>query len=334
MKKLVYKFILLVLINIVIFTGIAQANAAAEEVFTFNVSLAGATAGGGGNWDMFGAGLAEAIMKSNKGSVVTVTPGGSTSDVIMLSTGKAELGLSYNNTVSDALKGNAPFDQKYENIRGVCSLYNSKFHFVVHKDGRIKSISSIKENKIPITICIGDPGSGGELASIRLLKAYGISLEDIESWGGKVYHIEQFSGPEMFADGTVEAFVVISFAPQASILELANNRDLQILPVDDEIVQSMINDYDYVADIIPQSAYGFLSGDVKVFSTSAVLITSSDVPEEVIYNVTKGLVENIDYIRNIHINLRGLTSEGMAKGLGTLLHPGAEKYYKEIGAIR
>ena len=332
MKKLAYKFILLVLISIVIFTGIVQANAA--EVFTFRVSLTGATAGGGGVWDMLGAGLAEAIMRSNKGSVVTVIPGVASADIIMLSTGKAELGFAYNNMASDALKGNAPFKQKYENIRGICSLYSGKFHFVVAKDSRIKSISSIKQNKIPIKINVGDPGGAHEQSTIRLLKAYGISLEDIESWGGKVYHVETYDGPGMFADGLIEAFTLISYAPVSSILELAVTRDLQILPIDDEIVQSMVNDYGYSADVILQSAYDFLSGDVKVFSTTSVLLTSSAVPEEVIYNITKGIVENIDYIRNININLSSLTSEGMTKNLGTLLHPGAEKYYKEIGAIR
>jgi TRAP transporter TAXI family solute receptor len=332
MKKLTYKFILLVLISMVMFTVIAQTNAA--EVFTFKASLAGATAGGGGVWDMFGAGLAEAIMRSNKGSVVTVTPGGSTSDLVMVSAGKAELGFCYGNIVSDAVKGNPPFEQKFENIRGLCALQESAYHFVVQKDGKIKSIDQIKKEKMPIKIQIGDPGSGHELASIRLLKAYGISLEDIVSWGGKVYHSETYDGPGMFADGVVDAFIIMSYAPVSAIMELANNHDLQILPIDDEIVQSMINDYGYAASVIPQSAYDFLSGDVKVFSSVNVVITSSDVPEEVIYNITRGLVENIVSIRNIHVNLSGLTIEQMSKNLGYPLHPGAEKYYKEIGVIR
>ena len=333
MKKLAYKFVLLGLIIIVIFMGIAQANAAEDS--TFRVSLTGATAGGGGVWDMIGAGLAEAIMRSNKGSVVTVIPGNAVSDIIVVSVGKSELGLSYNNLSKDAQKGNAPFKQKYENFSGVMYLYEDKFHFVVHKDGRIKSIASIIENKIPIRINVGDPGSSNELLATRLFKAYGVSLEDIESWGGKVYHNETFDGDSMFADGIVEAFIITTCAPVADILELATTaKDLQILPVDDKIVEYMVNEYGYSPGVILQSTYDFLNADVNVLCAADLLIANNDVSEEVMYNITRSLVENLDYIRSININLSGLTPEGVAKNSGINLHPGAEKYYKEIGSIR
>ena len=335
MKNLRYKFILVVLISIIAFAGFTQANAAVgEEGIKFNVYLAGATPAGGGVWDMIGAGLAEAIMRGNKNSVVTVLPGGGVADVPMVSSGQAELGLTHNTECAAALKGTDPFDQKYENIRGICSFYGSVLQFVVNPEAKIESISAIKKNKIPIRLAVGDPGSGGEINTRNMLKAYGMSYEDIESWGGKIYYKDMSEAAGMLTDGSIDAFVIFTLAPAGPILDLSFNTVIQLLSIDEEIIQKMANDYGFSAAIIPQSAYAFLSGDIKTFTSATVLITNDKQSEEVIYNITRGLVENLPYIQSIHSNLKNLTIEYMLTGIGAPLHPGAEKYYKEIGAIK
>ncbi len=299
----------------------------------FSIYLAGATPGGGGVWDMIGAGLAEAIMRSNKGSSVTVIPGGGVSDVPVVSQKEAELGLTHSVIAVAGVKGIDPFDTEYPNIKGVVSLYPSQLQFIVNPKLGIDSISEIKEKKVPIKIAVGDPGSTGELATKRVLEGYGITYQDIESWGGKVHYKDMGEATSMYGDDIIDAFTLLTLAPNGPLQELATNKQVKMLPVDEAVIEKMGEEYGYARDVVPQSAYNFLDKDLPTIGSQTILITNDERSEQEIYQVTKGLVENLDYIRSIHNNLKDLTPEKMVL-TGVELHPGAEKYYKEIGALK
>ena len=96
----------------------------------------------------------------------------------------------------------------------------------------------------------------------------------------------------------------------------------------------MVKKYGYSAEIIPTGAYNFVTEDTPTFAHRVVLGTRTGVPEDDIYQITKALVENLDYIHAIHKNLAIITPEFMATGTGVPLHDGAAKYYKEKGAIK
>jgi len=339
MKGLGRKIILvsLILVSFVLF---APASASSAEPVKFDIYLAGATPAGGGIWDMMGAGFAEAIMRSNEGSLVTVMPGGGVPDVTMVSKGQAELGLTHSILAAASREGKDPFEQKYDNIRTFSFLYTSEYHFCVNPDAGIESIAAIKERKIPVRLAVGDPGSSGQIGIERILQAYGVSFEDIESWGGKIYYKDFSEANVMFGDGVINAFMQSGCAPMAPLRELALTKKVQILPISEEVIQIMVNEFGYSPAVIHKEAYDFMTEDIKAISAECILITSEEVPEEVIYNVTRGMIENLDYIRSIHSRLQILTPEGIAEKLlsianstGVSLHPGAEKYYKEIGLI-
>lgn len=316
------------------FTGCNQKNdTVTDDQIKFTVYLAGATPGGGGVWDMIGAGLAETITRGNKGSSVTVVPGGGVSDVPVVSKGEAELGLTHSVIAVAGIKGIDPFKEEYKNVKGVVALYSSQLQFMVNPKTGIEGIADIKEKKIPIRIAVGDPGSTGELATKRLLKAYGISYADIENWGGKVLFKDMGQAASMYGDGIIDAFALLTLAPNGPLQQVATNKDIKMLPIDEEIIQEMEKDYGYSAAIIPKSAYNFLEKDLTSFSSQVVLITSAERSEQEVYQITKSCVENLDYIQSIHNNLKQLSVEKMVL-TGVELHPGAAKYYKEIGALQ
>jgi len=297
-----------------------------------NLYLAGSTPGGGGVWDMIGAGLAEAIMQGNEG-VVTVIPGGGVSDVPVVSKGEAELGLTHSSIAAAGNKGIAPFEEKFKNVKAITSLYTSKLQFVIDPAKNISSVADIKEEQMPIRLAVGDPGSTGELATRRLLEANGISYEDINSWGGKVVHKDMSEAATMYGDGLIDAFTLLTLAPNGPMQQVAANNKLQLLEISDVVIKKMVDEYGYAASEISGNAYDFLDKNVKTFSSQVILITNDERPEEEIYNVTKALVENLDYIHSIHSNLGSLTEADMAAGTGVDIHPGAKKYYQEIGVI-
>jgi len=339
LKKYI-KILALLVIGLMFIAGCSPKNDAADNnkapatdgELKFKIYLAGSTPGGGGVWDMIGAGLAEAITRGNKGSSVTVVPGGGVSDVPVVSNGEAELGLTHSVIAVAGEKGIDPFKEKYTNVKGVVSLYTSQLQFMVNPKTGIEKITDIKEKKIAIRIAVGDPGSTGELATKRLLNAYGMTYEDIESWGGKVLFKDMGEAASMFGDGIIDAFTLLTLAPNGPLQQVATNKDVRMLPIDEDVIQKMVADYGYSEAIVPQSAYNFLEKDIPSFSSQVVLITSEDRSEQEIYQITKSLVENLDYIRSIHNNLKGLTEKNMLS-TGVELHPGAAKYFREKGVL-
>ncbi len=308
----------------------APASAPAQE--TFKIYLAGATPGGGGVWDMIGAGMAEAIIRSNKGSSVTVVPGGGVSDVPVVSDKEAELGLTHSVIAVAGVKGEDPFTQAYTNIRGVASFYGSPLQFAVSPKLGLTSIGDIKENKVPIKLAVGDPGSTGELATKRILEAYGMTYGDIESWGGQILFKDMGEAATMYGDDIINGFTLLTLAPNGPLQQVSSNKEVQLLPIDQDKVRQMVDNYGYSAASIPQDAYAFMTGDLTSFSSQVVLITSDDRSEQEVYQITKAFLENIDYLRSIHNNLKDLQPSDMVD-TGIELHPGAAKAYKEAGIL-
>lgn len=326
-------FFVLILIGILVLAGCGQKQSNTDNSGSFTIYLAGATPGGGGVWDMIGAGLAEAIMKSNEGSSVTVVPGGGVSDVPIVSNGEAELGLTHSSIAVAALKGIDPFEKKYANLKGVAALYTSSLQFVVNPKLNIESIAAIKENKMPLKIAVGDPGSTGELATKRMFNAYGITYDDIVDWGGKVFYKDMGEAAGMYGDGLIDAFVLLTLAPNGVIQQVATNKEIAFLSVDDLVIDKLETEFGYSATTIPKNTFNFLKNDVRTFSSKVVLVTSDSRSEDEVYRITKGLMENLEYIHSIHHNLKSLTEVDMTQ-TAIELHPGAAQYYREIGSLK
>lgn len=309
----------------------AGGESGAASTGDFNIYLAGATPGGGGVWDMIGAGLAEAIMRSNPKAYVTVVPGGGVSDIPIVSDGEAEIGLTHSSIAVAAEKGIDPFEEVYDNIVGVAALYPSMVQFIVTAEGP-DSIQQIVDEQIPLKIAVGDPGSTGELATKRMLEAYGVTYEDIESWGGKVYYKDMGEAATMLGDGLIDSFTLLTLAPAGPLQQVASSKAVKILDVDEAVIDKMITDFGYSRLDVAKDAYNFLEKDVVSFGSKVVVVANADRSEEEIYHVVRSMVENLEYICSIHSNLSNLTKEEMAK-TDVTLHPGAAKYYEEIGVL-
>jgi len=336
MKKL-SMFCIVLLCFSIIFIGCQSAdNKSSEngkEEKTLDLYLVGATQGGGGVWDLIGAGLGEAI-KQKTPSRITFVPGEGVSNIVTLAKGEAELGLSHSSVAAAAIRGIEPFDEIIENVATITSLYPATMQFVVLNNVPFNTIEEMKAQKYPVKIAVGDPGSTIELASRRMLEEYGITYEDIEAWGGRVYLKGMGEAANMMSDGLIEVFCSTGTVPMGAIREISANKEVKILPVDKEVVNRLEDKYGYAQAIVPNGVYNFVKSDILSFSSKVILAVPGNMPEEEAYRITKALVENLDYIKSIHANLQELTYEEMASGTGAPLHPGAAKYYKEIGAVK
>lgn len=299
-----------------------------------NLVFAGANPSGGGTWDLIGSGIAESIRRGVPNSVITFVPGEGTANPVTVSKGEAELGFAQSVVAVAATKGNEPYDQEYSNLRAIGAFYSSVEQFVVTKDSGIESIQQIIDNKMPVRIAVDNPGSTQEMTNKRLLEEYGVTYEDIESWGGQVVYKGFSDASGMMNEGLVDVMSTLTIVPAGAVQEAANTKEIKMLPVDPKVVEAMCQKYGYAPEDIPASSYSFMENDLTSFATKVNLLVSTDMSEEDAYRITKALVENLDYLKTVHSNVQNLTAEEMAAGTGIALHPGAEKYYREIGAIQ
>ena len=287
----------------------------------------------GGSWYMVMTGVAEVIKRSIPDVMITVAPGEGATNPVIVGSKQAELGLTHNVTAASIVKGLAPYEGigALPDVRTICAVYGSTYQFIVREDTGLKSVQDIIDNKYGMKLSVSDPGSGDELASSRYFEEYGISYNDIESWGGKIHYKNYSESSSMIKDRLIDGFAIQTLHPSASVTAIEQDIDLTMLTLAPEVLKALNEKYGYGLTTIPAGTYSFLKEDYPTTITSTVIVTHVDVPEELVYNITKAIAENLEYMRNVHVALKGMTVKSMMTGTGAPLHDGAKRYYEEQG---
>ncbi len=221
---------------------------------------------------------------------------------------------------------NAPIAE----LRSVFSLAPEMITFVVAEDSGIKSIDGVKGK----TINIGNPGSGNRQNAIDIFNALGINYEK----DFKAESLKAADAPRMLQDGRIDGFFYTVGHPNGNIKEAtAGMRKARIIPIPEIKALFDVAPY-YSMDSIDMAQYpeatNASEGKIPTVGMKATLITSANVDEVVVYNLTKAVFEHLEALRTLHPALANLTKEGMLEGLSAPLHKGAERYYKEVGLIK
>ena len=249
---------------------------------------------------------------------------GSVFNINAVNRGLLDFGVAQSDRNYQAWKGEADWDGKpVDKLRSVFSAHPEAVLLVTRVDTGIKSVGDLKGK----TVNIGNPGSGQRGNSMDLLPLYGIDPEkDIKAEG-----LQQGEASRALVDKKIDAFVYTVGMPSAAIEEPANSTDIDILDINSDAIKKFISDKPYY--VLAQYPEGIVKG-VDAFETYAVkatVVSSADVPEDLVYDFTKTVFENLDELKKTHAAFGILKPEDMLKGLSAPLHPGAEKYYKERG---
>ena len=177
---------------------------------------------------------------------------------------------------------------------------------------------------------MGDAGSGVEFSARQILEAYGISFDDIE-----VNNLGFGDSSDALKDGKIDAFFCTAGAPTTAIVELATTNSINLLEIDDEHAAALAEAHPfYTTYPIPGGSYKGVDEDVQTVAIKATLICSPKLSEETVYNLTKALFDNQSEIAAAHAKGEELSLEYAVSGISVPFHPGAEKYFKEVGAIK
>jgi len=266
-------------------------------------------------------------------ATVEATPG-STFNLNAIMAGYMDFGLSQADKQYHAVKGVAEWAEKgpQKELRAVFSIYPESVTLVAADDAGINTIEDLKGKRVSL----GNPGSSQHRVITNILEAFGIDHRtDIEAQ--TVYASD---APDLLQDGLIDAYFFTVGHPNETVKRgLSGTRKAHVVPISGPAVDKLVTEKVYYTRYrIPmQRLYPELPGPLEDVDTVAVLATfctSSEVPDQIVYIVTKEVFENLDYFRQQHPALAVLTKEGMLEGLQAPLHPGAMKYYREAGLMK
>lgn len=245
----------------------------------------------------------------------------------LLQAGRGEAAISLGDSLSDAYKGNteAGFKAPLSKLRTIAALYPNYIHFVAAADSGIKSFADIKGKRISV----GAPKSGTELNSRAILAAAGLSYKDFS----KVEYLSYAESVELMKNRQLDVTLLSSGAGVAALRDLATSQKVVFLTIPEEIVKK-IDDPAYQVGVIPANTYEGQTADVKTVSVQNFLVTHSGVSEQTVYTMTKTMFENLDQMVAAHAAAKDIHLENAAKNPPAPLHPGAERYYKEVGLLK
>lgn len=235
-----------------------------------------------------------------------------------------QLGMTQNDTANLAVNGELEGleGEQIDNVGWIANLYPEAAHLIVREDAGIESVEDLEG----ATVAVGDAGSGTRAISDAILSAYGLEEGDYTP------EVTDFgTSTEMLADGQIDATIFVVGTPVAGLTELAASTDVELLPVEDEQAETISENSGAEAYDISADKYDFLEEDVQTVSVFASLVAStSQVSEDVAYEMTQAIFENSD---DITLEVGDSISQDEALvGVGDVpLHPGAERYYDEQG---
>lgn len=315
------------LVGALILAGFTPQSAAQVKTFTVTSGPMG------GDWYSIGGAIGEMAKQIYPGAIVTVTTGGALENVAKVNAGKADVGLTMAKLYGEALTATGEYDgkPKMENLRAIAFLANIPMSFFLVKEGYgAGSINEVKEKKMPIRLLTSKKGSSPSVAAELMLGKYGITFDDIKNWGGSVSFVSYAEASNLIKDGHADAWV----GPMVSaIVELTTTVRMRMLPITPEVLEQLRDQHNYVKIMLPKDRYYFVNQETPHMAEAVILVLQKSLADDMVYELTKTLSENKDRIRSIHQTYSGYDPAVACQNLGGPMHPGAERYYKEIGCV-
>ena len=279
----------------------------------------------GGAWYPLGGAIADAIQKQIPEVTFSVMPGGGIGNVEALELGKCDIGFANSCSAVDGLFGRPPFKKKMENMRQLANLYPQYFQMAVEEGSGIKTVADMKGK----VLACDRKGLTGEQLSELVLKVYGLSYKDLS----KVNHVSYSDGVSLMKDGHVHGFFLITTIPSSSIIDLAADRKIRLLSLPEDKIKDLqkINS-GFLKRVIPKGTYPGVDYEVQGVGAFTHLIISAKLPDDLVYRITKIIADNLPRFADVVKDMKGVTPKDLGFDVGVPYHPGAWKYYKEIGA--
>ncbi|PYZ92979.1 hypothetical protein CR194_07180 [Salipaludibacillus keqinensis] len=296
--------------------------------------ISGPTASG---WYPLSTLLSDIWMDDLEGSNITVVEGGAIGNIRDVNDGSEMLtGMAFASDFADAKEGRGSFeDDPQDDLMGMAVLYPTLWNFAVLDSSPYESIEDALENGADIIP--GEANDASSQTAVRVFEAMGYTIEDIENNGGSVTYNNYGDANNQMRDGNIDMVVQGGSPYVTGLSELDTTNPIRPLDIPQDALDNLEEaGFGYTTDLsIPSGSYANQEEDVNTVTTMAMLVVNKDMDEDTVYELTKALWENVDRFVEEQPN-RGEYFD-LEIGYHELvdaeenMHPGAKRYYEEIG---
>lgn len=258
-----------------------------------------------------------------------VASNGSVGNVNSINGGTLEAGFTQSDVAYWAQTGTGLWDGQpaVEKLRLLANLYPESIHLVARAGAGITSVADLRGKRVSLD----EPGSGTLVDAKIILEAFGMGEGDITA-----EYLKPDQAADRMRDGAMDAFFFVGGYPAGAIAELASQNDVTIVPITGPEVDALREQYSFfAADTVPANTYDGQDADVQTISVGAQMVTSADLSDDLAYGIVKALYD--DNTQKLfaagHAKGRLITLESATQGAGIPFHPGAERFYREAGAL-
>ncbi len=286
-----------------------------------------ATGGTGGTYYPLGGAIAVILNDSDMGVQATATAtGASVENVTLVSDGESEVAFVQNDVVYYAVHGIETYEgqDKVENIAGIATLYPEVVQIIATAESGITSVADLAGKRV----AVGAPGSGTEVNARQILAEFDLTYDDL----AKADYLSFNEATDNMKNKQIDASFITGAIPTSAVAELAQTNDIVVINVEEDKIESLAAKYPFYTPVtVPAGSYKGQEEDVVSPAVMAMLIVPKDMDEELVYNIVKNMYEKRQVIVDTHQRGEDITLETALDGMSIELHPGAKKYFDEMG---
>ena len=248
---------------------------------------------------------------------------GSNYNIGQIGAGELDFGVAQSDWQYHASNGSSKWEgNKQDKLRAVFSVHPEPFHIIVGKDSGINSWDELSGKRVNI----GNPGSGQRGTMEVLMAAHGTTVDDFKV-ATELTSSEQSTA---LCDGKIDAYGYTVGVPNSGVAVATDGCGARIINLNSSVEKGLVDANPFYAfATIPTGTYSTSSSDVTTFGVKATFVSSTDTPDDVVYEVVRAVFENIEDFRKLHPAFANLSYEQMiTDGLSAPLHAGALRYYK------
>lgn len=251
---------------------------------------------------------------------------GTPANIRLLEDGETDFAFGQSGVAKQAMDGVGAFDKKYTNFSSVTYVYPNVMQIAVRKDAKITSFADFKGK----TFCAGASGSATELNTRDMFDAAGITYEQ-----STIEYTSETQSADLMKNRQAQGANLIAALGAAAMTDLMSTGDCEIYSFSDAEIKAICDlSPAYFEFTIPAGTYPNQDKEVKTFAVANYIFCRANLDDELVYQFTKAIYENVDTLKAAHKAAGDISPESCVNGLTVPLHPGAEKYFKEIGALK
>jgi len=311
--------------------AMAMSASAAEKKYV-NIG----TAGIGGGYYPTGGFICNVLNKSRKSQDHNIrctveSTGGSVANLKSIQSGEMDVAIAQADWQYHSYNGTSKFEKNGPNkdLRFLFSLHQDTAHMVAREAAGAKRFDDL-QGKV---VNVGNAGSGTEATMNFALGRYDTSPE---KYFGQATRLTSREQAQALCDGKIDAFFYTTGITASTITEATNTCPSNVVNWYDDTIKEMVSEYPYYGvSVIPAGTYKDQKEEVTTWGLPATLVASANADDEVIYNLVKSIFDNFEDFKAQSTLYLAITPEGAVKnGQSVPFHPGAERYFREVGLLK